>query len=274
MSSISSTKTSTDSTKKNNDESLKTLTKALVLSNIDIMQNQRISTNILLKKWWFMMIVIGLLVGFIVLFLLDIYLGFEKFISWFDSANKQLQNAIPGGGFAIVLSYRHPFMSGLWYSNKAFPTAVIYAYQYPNTNSLLTQSGGENFLLTMWQYAEGLILQPPNQFSVCQEPTQDLDVPGCIICSAFSQNLQQLCLETCPGTNFSWTSAISNIFGTSAMGLMTGAALGGPIGAGIGGLLSIGLAFGTQLFEQNQAKQQCVSQRENSMCNLQNAPPC
>lgn len=255
--------------------------KITALTNLDLMKNTRIQTDILLKKWWFLMIVLSFLATFVVMFLLDIYLSFQQFIKWFDGANKSISNAIPGNGFSLALSYRHPFLSGIWYSNKAFPTAVIIAFQSEITNPILTGTGGSDYLQTMWQYAEGLLLQPPNQFQVCQEPTQDLEVPGCIICAAFSNDLDQLCKETCPGTNFSWTAAIGNVFGTTSMGLMTGAALahgasfmGGFVGAGIGGLLALGLSLGTQIYEANSAKQQCVSQRQSNQCDTSGAPSC
>lgn len=274
------------------------LLEVLALTNLDMMKNQRLQTSILLKQWWFLIIVISLLVGFVVLFLLDIYLGFKDFIKWFDATNKSLlSNAIPGNGFTLVLSYRHPFLSGIWYSNKAFPIAVILAYQYPKTNALLVGEGGQAYLQTMWEYASGLLLQPPIQESVCQEPTQDFQIPGCIICSAFSQVLTDACLETCPGTNFSWMSAVGSILGTTSMGLMTGAAVAGTthaggavaaaasgaseaasgfgiIGALVGGLLALGLSLGSQIYESNQAKTQCVQQREQNLCNVDGAPPC
>jgi hypothetical protein len=273
------------------------LLEVLALTNLDLMKNQRLQTSILLKQWWFLVIVISLLVGFVVLFLLDIYLGFREFIKWFDATNKSLSNAIPGNGFTLVLSYRHPFLSGIWYSNKAFPIAVILAYQYPKTNALLVQQGGQTFLQTMWEYASGLILQQPNDESVCQEPTQDFQIPGCIICSAFSQVLTDACLETCPGSNFSWMSAVGSVLGTTSMGLMTGAAVAGTthaggavaaaasgaseaasgfglIGALIGGLLALGLSLGSQIYESNQAKSQCVQQREQNLCNTDGAPSC
>lgn len=273
------------------------LLEVLALTNLDLMKNQRLQTSILLKQWWFLVIVISLLVGFVVLFLLDIYLGFREFIKWFDATNKSLSNAIPGNGFTLVLSYRHPFLSGIWYSNKAFPIAVILAYQYPKTNALLIQQGGQTLLQTMWEYASGLILQQPNDESVCQEPTQDFQIPGCIICSAFSQVLTDACLETCPGSNFSWMSAVGSVLGTTSMGLMTGAAVAGTthaggavaaaasgaseaasgfglIGALIGGLLALGLSLGSQIYESNQAKTQCVQQREQNLCNTDGAPSC
>lgn len=270
------------------------ISRLTLLSNLSIMKSTGITANVLMKQWWFLLIVFSLFAGFIVLFFLDIYLGFRDFIDWFDKANKSLNGGVPGSGFTLVMSFKHPILSGIWYSNKAFPAAVIYAYQFPSTNALLTNlPSGAQFLLQMWQYAAGLNLQPPNNQSVCQEPTQDLDVPGCIICAAFSQEEAGLCLETCPAANFSTMSMVGNVMGQTSMGIMTGAAIagvshsttaavaeaaGGPalglIGAGIGGLLMLAFSLGTGLYERSQAIQQCESQRQQGLCNVQGAPPC